>query len=160
MSTIVRVLVCVVLVACQPPPARPVIPEVSGSSLLLDVAPATRPAMSGAYDFQLLKAVRAKACVSRNNRTLVYWVGLQELAQMHSDRTTQQAIAAAAYQAISGLKRADTILITRVVAEGQGPGRVCATVHGRGVRLIKEGESSEPEEEAEPERQSDNDALQ
>jgi len=77
---------------------------------------------------------------------------------MHSDRTTQQAIAAAAYEAISRLSGADTILITRVVAEGQGSGRVCATVHGRGVRIIKEGE--EPEEAAEPEPKPDNDALQ
>ena len=79
---------------------------------------------------------------------------------MHSDRTTQQAIAAAAYEAISRLAGADTILITRVVAEGQGSGRVCATIHGRGVRLIKDGESSEPEEDDEPEQKPDTDALQ
>lgn len=103
MVDLVRVCVlagCMGLVACQPPPPlRRAPPEMSGSSLLLDVAPATRPAMVGAYDFQLLGAVSGRTCISRSNRTSVYWVGLQDLAQMHSDRLTQQAIAAAAFDA-------------------------------------------------------------
>ena len=115
--------------------------------------------MVGAYDFQLLAAVRGRTCISRGNRTSVYWVGLQDLAQIHPDRLTQQAIAAAAFDAISRLRRADSLVITRVVAEGQGSDRICATVHGRGVRLIKEGdttEESEPATTPEP----DNDGLQ
>jgi hypothetical protein len=146
-------------VACQPPPVRRPPPEMSGSSLLLDVSPAGRPAMVGAYDFKLLDAVHGKTCVSRGNRSSVYWVGLQDLAQMHSDRLTQQAIAAAAFDAISRLHRADTLVITRVVAEGQGSDRVCATVHGRGVRLIKEGDTTEPESEPDPPKR-DSDDLQ
>lgn len=113
--------------------------------------------MAGAYDFQLLAAVRGRTCISRSNRTSVYWVGLQDLSQMHSDRLTQQAIAAAAFDAISKLQRADTMVITRVVAEGQGSDRVCATVHGRGVRLIKEGDATE---EPEPVPAPDDDGLQ
>ena len=150
---------CLALVACQPPPVRRAPPETSGSSLLLDLAPATRPAMVGAYDFQLLAAVRGRTCISRGNRTSVYWVGLQDLAQIHSDRLTQQAIAAAAFDAISGLQRADSLVITRVVAEGQGSDRVCATVHGRGVRLIKEGDTTEDAEPAITPK-PDNDGLQ
>jgi hypothetical protein len=133
------------LCACDPPPPRrPVVPERSGASLLLNLSPANRPEVRGSYDFELLEAVGGKTCISRSNRTSVYWVGLQDLSQMHPDPLTQQAIAAAAYDAISRLEDADSIVLTRVVAEGQGSDRVCANVYGRGVRLIKAGEPAKP----------------
>jgi hypothetical protein len=56
---------------------------------------------------------------------------------MSNDETTRQAIAAAAYDAISRLDDVDTIVITRVVTDSQTPDRVCATVYGRGIRLAK-----------------------
>ena len=147
-------LVILLTTACQPQkPVRPVPPEVSGSTLLLDVAPATRPAMIGAYDFELLDAVGGSSCISRSNRSSVYWVGLQDLAMPNSDRVTQQAIAAAAYDAISRLEEADTIVLTRVVATGKGSDRVCVTVFGRGIRLIK----AKPSSSAIETKQDDND---
>ena len=110
--------------------------EVSGSSLLLDVTPRP-PSFAGAYDFDLLEQVGGKACITRGNNSSTYWLGMTELAKLSSDSLTREAIAAAAFDAISRLDEADTLVLTRVVAEGNGVHRVCATVYGRGVRLKK-----------------------
>ena len=110
--------------------------EVSGSSLVLDMNPRA-PHFEGSYDFDLLASVAGKSCVSRSNTSSTYWVGMVNLKAMAKDDLTREAIAAAAYDAISRLSDADSIVVTRVVTEGKGIQRVCATVYGRGVRLKK-----------------------
>jgi hypothetical protein len=77
-----------------------------------------------------------KACAEDSDRTQ-YWVGMNDLEALAHDRVTKQAIAAAALDAIGPLTDADTILITRVVADGKNGVRVCASVYGRAVRLTK-----------------------
>jgi hypothetical protein len=126
----------VIVVACtQPAP--------SGSSLLLDLSPGTRPAVVGAYDFELLGSGTGRACATRDDATR-YWVGLPELDRISRDPLTRQAIAAAAFDAITRLEDVDSIVVTRVTTEAKGPDQVCASIVGRGVRLRKAGSASEP----------------
>ncbi len=113
-------------------PAR----EISGSSLFVDLAPHGSPGVIGAYDFELLGSGAGKACVTRGDH-VTYWVGLADLDRMSDDELTRQAIAAAALDAISRLDDVDTIVITRVTAEAKSEDVVCATLVGRGVRLLK-----------------------
>jgi len=112
----------------------PALQEHTGAGLL-NVTPQP-PRFAGSYDFDLLNVVAGKACAA-HGASKIYWVGIDDLRKMSNDETTQQAIAAAAYDAISRLDDVDTIVITRVVAESQTSDRVCATVYGRGVRLAK-----------------------
>jgi len=128
-------------VACVPEaPPTPAAPSVSGAGLLVNVAPTNRPTLVGNFDFELLGAGSGKACVDRNSATH-YWLRMEDLT-LPADALTKQAVAAAMADAISRLDDVDTILLTRVVTEGKGPDRVCATITGRGVRLIKAGETS------------------
>ena len=112
----------------------PALQEHTGAGLL-NVTPQP-PRFAGSYDFDLLNVVAGKACAA-HGASKIYWVGIDDLRKMSNDETTRQAIAAAAYDAISRLDDVDTIVITRVVAESQTSDRVCATVYGRGVRLAK-----------------------
>jgi hypothetical protein len=136
-------LLMVMLVGCAtpPPPQEPAAPVRSGSSLLINVAPSGGPHFEGAYDFDLLDEVSGKACAEEADRTR-YWIGMNDLESLARDPITKQAIAAAALDAIGRLADADTILITRVVADGKNGVRVCATVYGRAVRLMKAGHSA------------------
>jgi hypothetical protein len=113
-------------------PAR----ELSGSSLFVDLAPRGSPPVIGAYDFELLGSGAGKACATRGDH-VTYWVGLADLDRMSDDELTRQAIAAAALDAISRLDDVDSIVITRVTAEAKTEDVVCATLVGRGVRLLK-----------------------
>lgn len=126
--------------ACAPPPAI-VHNETSGAALLVDMHPTGRPPLNGAYDFEMLDEVSGKGCATRGIGT-TYWIGLTDLTQYSSDQLTRQAIAAAAIDSIGRLDKVDTLLVTRVVAEGQGPDKVCATVVGRAIHLVKYGETS------------------
>lgn len=92
--------------------------------------------LEGAYDFELLDEIGGKACAEEGDR-MQYWIGLNDLDGLAHDPLTKQAIAAAALDAIGRLDDADTILITRVVADGKNGVRVCASVIGRAVRLTK-----------------------
>lgn len=92
--------------------------------------------MVGGYDFDLLDDVAGKACAV-TGATTTYWVGIGDLGKVSPDLLTRQAIAAAALDSIAHVTGADTLLITRVVTEGKGPNKVCATVVGRAVRLTK-----------------------
>jgi len=103
---------------------------------VLNLNPQNTPPVVGAYDFELLEEVSGSECASARGPQ-AYWVGLNDLDMMTSDRATRQAIAAAAHVAISGLDGADTMVITRVVAKGKDGDTVCATVFGRGVKLVK-----------------------
>jgi hypothetical protein len=114
------------------PPAR----EISGSSLFVDLAPHGSPSVIGAYDFELLGSGAGKACATRGDR-VTYWVGLADLDRMSDDELTRQAIAAAALDAISRLDDVDSIVITRLTTEAKSEDVVCATLVGRGVRLLK-----------------------
>jgi hypothetical protein len=123
--------------AVPPPPiVEPSPPIRSGSSLLLKVPVSGGLKLNGAYDFELLDEVAGKACAEDGDR-IQYWIGLNDLEGLAHDRVTKQAIAAAALDAIGRLADADTILITRVVADGKNGVRVCASVYGRAVRLTK-----------------------
>ena len=117
--------------SCAVPPR-----EVSGSSLFVDLAPHGSPPIVGAYDFELLGSGAGKACATRGDH-VTYWVGLADLERMSDDELTRQAIAAAALDAISRLDDVDTIVITRVTTEAKSEDVVCATLVGRGVRLLK-----------------------
>jgi hypothetical protein len=128
--------------ACAPATSR-----YTGAELL-NVTPQP-PAFTGSYDFDLLDAIGGKACVLRG-ASVIYWVGTDDLGKLSGDATTRQAIAAAAHDAISHLEDVDTIVITRVVADSQSDGRVCATVYGRGVRLTKASSASRGKEDRSP----------
>lgn len=125
------ILVAIVLAGCATKP------EMSGSAMPLNMTPIP-PRFAGAYDFRLLGTVHGESCVSRENMEVsVYWVALNDLEKMSGDQLTRRAIAAASFQAIKGLDTIDALVVTRVVAEGHGPDKVCATVWGRAVQLTK-----------------------
>ena len=119
--------------ACVPTkstaPKPPAEPTVSGSALLVDVSPVGRPALVGAYDFELLGQSTGTACVDRADNSS-YWLGMNELAKLAPDPTTRQAIAAATLDATAKLE-ADTLVLTNVTTKAKGTA-VCASVFGRG----------------------------
>ena len=130
------VVVVLGLGACQKPPPPPVVPPaVRGSALFVNMNPSGAPRLVGAYDFDLLAQGSGKACVFRGGDN-VYWIGMSAVVQVTNDSQSQQAIAAAALDAISRLDDADTIVLTSVVTDSDGK-KTCATVMGRGVRLKK-----------------------
>lgn len=113
---------------------------VQGSGLVLNMQP-TPPSFAGAYDFDLLDAVRGRECLREGGHqlggsTISYWVSGAGLDSMATDSRSAQAIAAAAFKIID-TSNADSILMTRVVVESKGEHEVCATVYGRAVRLKK-----------------------
>ena len=110
--------------------------QVSGAGVFLDFAPANRPALVGALDFDLLAAGTGSACVQRNSGKS-FWVSFPAVAELEVDELTRDAIAAAVMDAVSRLEDVDGILLTRIVTEGRGTDRVCAKIVGRGVRLKK-----------------------
>src|ERR1700733_14445753 len=114
--------------------------ETTGAAVLIDMHPTGRPPLNGAYDFEMLDEVSGKGCATRGSDT-TYWIGLTDLTKYSSDQLTRQAIAAAAINSIGRLDKVDTLLVTRVIAEGQGPDKVCATVVGRAIHLVKFGEA-------------------
>lgn len=137
---LVAVTVAVGCEAPKPPeePAPPR-PEITGAGLILDLSPANRPSIQGNYGFELLDEVSGLACATTDMRRQIrYWIGMPELDKLAPDRLTQQAIAAAVHEAISGLEKADSFILTRFVSESKGPDTICVTVFGRGVRLTKE----------------------
>lgn len=133
-------------------------PEVNGSALVLNMLPAP-PQFVGAYDFDLLAPVRGQSCATRSSggaEASIYWlrgVGLDRLAP---DALTAHAIGAAAFDAMKSAEDADTLLVTRVLVEGHGPDKVCATVFGRPVRLTKAGARRTP---SDPEDSESDDLL-
>lgn len=127
---------------------------------MLNVQPGERPRFVGAYDFDLLDQVRGKACVKRSKPTAstvtTYWVGQLPFAGTPpGDPLTLGAIAAASTDAIDMISGADTILVTRVITEGQSADQVCAYVYGRAVRLKKAARSAPDGEEHAPKAASD-----
>lgn len=137
-----RLAVSMALLGCA---ARP---EVNGSALVVNMQPAP-PAFVGAYDFDLLAPVHGKACVSRSGdgtEASVYWLRGAGLDKLAPDGLTAHAIGAAAFDAMKSTADADTLVVTRVLAEGHGPDKVCATVFGRPVRLTKASAHSTPSE--------------
>lgn len=135
-------LITSTLLACAvaPPepekPRRAPRPHVSGGSLLLNMQPVNRPNLVGSYDFELLEEGAGKRCIKRSDVT-VYWTGILDVDALAPDVLSRQAIAAAAHDAIQRLDGADSILLTRVVTVSEGPDERCATVIGRGIRLVK-----------------------
>jgi len=114
-------------------------PEVSGSALVVNMQPAP-PQFAGAYDFDLLAPVRGDACATRasdGNEASIYWLRGAGLDKLAPDALTAHAIGAAAFDAMKSAADADTLVVTRVLAEGHGSEKVCATVFGRAVRLTK-----------------------
>ena len=117
----------------------------TGNASLIDFQPKNAPSLSGDYDFELLEQVQGTRCLRRNELSVErYWLMFSGLENTASDPLTKQVIAAAAYDAMSHLEDADTIVVTRVVAKGTGPDKVCATVYGRGVRLTKKAIPPDP----------------
>lgn len=115
-------------------------PERTGSALILDLNPTGRPDIAGRFGFELIEGVGVgKACVDRASTT-EYWLGWSDLTKLKVDWLTRQAIAAAAFDALSRLEDADTIVVTRVLVEGKGSPRVCASVYGRALKLTKAAE--------------------
>ena len=132
---------------CEPPrrPERPEPPpEHTGGLMLLDLKPRNGPPLEGSVGFELLEAIVGKSCAERGDAT-VYWFGFGDLSRVGPDGLTRQAVAAAAFDAISNLQDADSLVVTYVLAQAKGPNKVCAEVHGRAVRLVK-GSASEADE--------------
>jgi hypothetical protein len=130
-----RLAVSVSLVGCATKP------EVNGSALVLNMQPAP-PQFVGAYDFDLRAPVRGEACVTRSNdggEASIYWLRGAGLDKLAPDALTAHAIGAAAFDAMKRATDADTLVVTRVLAEGHGPDKVCVTVFGRPIRLTKAG---------------------
>lgn len=123
-------------------------PSVSGSGLLLNVQP-TPPSFSSSYDFDLLEPVVGRGCAQRGADQNTYWTAIPGFDAKAYDAVTNRAIGAAAYNAVSAVRGADTLLLMRVVAEGEGD-RVCARVYGRGVRVRKTGVRSNGDESGAP----------
>lgn len=145
----------VLLAACH---AQPIV----NGGAMLNVQPAGRPQLVGAYDFDLLGSVRGKACLRRPALTtqtvLAYWVGtLPFEGTPPKDPLTLGAIAAASTDAIDKISGADTILVTRVLTESSTPDEVCAYVYGRAVRIKKVGAKEKPEPDTDLERQDRDD---
>lgn len=116
-------------------------PEVNGGALVVNMQPAP-PQFVGAYDFDLLAPVRGEACATRSRdgaEASIYWLRGAGLDKLAPDALTAHAIGAAAFDAMRTAAEADTLVVTRVLAEGHGPDKVCATVFGRPVRLTKAG---------------------
>jgi hypothetical protein len=132
-------------------------PEVSGGALVVNMQPAP-PQFVGAYDFDLLSPVRGEACATRSSdgaEASIYWLRGAGLDKLAPDALTAHAIGAAAFDAMKSAADADTLIVTRVLAEGHGPDKVCATVFGRPVRLTKAGARRTPSDP----RDSDSDDL-
>jgi hypothetical protein len=123
-------------------------PELSGSALLLNMQPPP-PRFAGSYDFDLLDTVQGRACATRSTSTseasIYYWFVGADLEKLSPGALTSQSIGAAAFEALKNSPDADSIVVTRVVAEGHGPDKVCATIYGRGIKLRKAGEPSTPD---------------
>jgi len=133
--------------------------ETSGSGLLLNVSPSRGPDFFGGYDFDLLGEGHGEACAVNGDRR-VKWVGVADLNSISTDPLTRQAIAAAAYDAISRMDKIDGLVLTRVVAEAKSSERVCATVYGRAVRLTKAtSPKSLPEPSSQPPNEPDEDKV-
>lgn len=133
--------------ACEPPPAvaRPEPPpERTGSLMLLDLRPRNGPSLDGSVGFELLDQIVGKTCVKRGDAT-TYWFGFGDLSRVGPDPLTHQAVAAAAFDAISNIQDADSFILTYVLAQAKGPDKICAEVHGRAVRLVKGGDAKEEE---------------
>jgi hypothetical protein len=132
----------VLVAGCATVPAsvveEPPEPERSGTASLVDFQPKNSPSIVGDYGFELLDEVQGTRCMRRAELGRVeYWLMFSGMEKISKDGFTRQVVVAAAYDALSHLEDADTIVVTRAVATGDGPDRICATVHGRGVRLIK-----------------------
>jgi hypothetical protein len=130
-------------------------PEINGGALVVNMQPPA-PQLVGAYDFDLLDAVQGRSCVTRSSdgtEPSIYWFRGAGLDKLAPDPLTAHAIGAAAFDAMKRAPTADSLVITRVVAEGHGPDKVCAFVFGRGVRLTKAGsrrESNEHDDDLQP----------
>jgi type IV pilus biogenesis protein CpaD/CtpE len=125
-------------------------PEITGSALLLNMQPSSRPRLVGAYDFDLLDAVQGSACATRlaaGSDGAVYWFVGADLDKLSSDPLTSSSIRAAVFEALKNTPDADSLVVTRVVAEGHGPDKVCAIVYGRAIRLKKAGEPTPSDRE-------------
>lgn len=140
------------LCSCQPPPPKraspPPEPDLSGSSLFINVNPTGQLQLVGKYDFELLGPVTGTACVSRSDDNR-YWFSMESnLVRVSRDRDTQNAVSAAALDAIGQLKGADTLVLTSVTSKARS-NEICADVRGRAVRLVKLGHPTDLSNELE-----------
>ena len=107
------------------------------------MAPGTGPGFAGAYDFDLLAPVWGQGCATNRDST-TYWAAVEGADLAHKNPLVMSAEAAAVFDALSKVKDADTILLTRMTAEAPNSGKVCVTVWGRAVRLKKAGAPATP----------------
>ena len=139
------IVIMLAMIGCMPRP------ELSGSALPLNMQPSP-PRFVGAYDFDLLEAVQGRACATRpgpGEQASIYWFAGAGLEKLSPDTLTEHSIGAAAFEALKNSPDADSIVVTRVVAEGHSPDKVCTIVYGRAIRLRKAGEPSAPTHEHE-----------
>lgn len=142
-NAVIRTGIAILLgmIGCAPKP------ELSGSALPLNMQPSP-PRFIGAYDFDLLDAVQGRSCDTRpglGDQASLYWFAGAGLGKLSADDLTEHSIGAAAFEALKNSPDADSIVVTRVVAEGHGPDKVCATVYGRAIKLKKARGSSIPD---------------
>lgn len=122
-------------------------PAVPGTArVVLDLQPAARPKMAGAYDFELLGALSGQACVSRaaspaaGATQSTSWFSGVSFAGVSKDPITLHAVSAAIVKALDKDPEADTLVLTRAVVDVTGE-QACAEIAGRGVHLTKAGPS-------------------
>lgn len=72
-------------------------------------------------------------------------IRLPGLEKLSTDALTAHSIGAAAFEALKNSPDADSIVVTRVVAESHGPDKVCTTIYGRAIKLRKANEPSTPD---------------
>lgn len=109
---------------------------VKDSRVYADMAPSSAPKMAGTYDFDLLDAVEGKGCVTAHDTTQ-YGVAVAGTALGVGMGLVPRAEAAAVFDALSKVKGADLVYVTRSKTEGDVMTGVCTTVYGRAVRLKK-----------------------
>ena len=133
-----RLLCLVTLAACGGVPiGKTSSPTQPGVHTTFDVVPKGAPGYVTGYDFELLDAVQGTACYSRTDPNSFSAVVPGVDLTVATDYIATNALNAAAIDAISKLQGADTILITRMRTTKENDDKTCATIDGRGIRLLK-----------------------
>lgn len=114
-----------------------VAPAQPGAHVVVDVVPKSAPGFVSGYDFELLDPVQGTACFSDTDTNTYSAVVPGVDLTVAGNYLATNALQAAAIDAIGKLANADTIFILRMKTAYENATKVCATVDGRGVRLIK-----------------------
>ena len=110
--------------------------RVEGGRQYLNTMPVVPPQFAGTLDFDLLDTVVGKGCAELEGTT-TYSVMMVGSRVGSGSGLIEQSEAAAVVDALSKIKDAETMLVTRSISEGDTTKKVCTTVFGRAIRLKK-----------------------